>query len=141
MANRESFENLIEGLAGAVVEAQRRIESRQLLNVLRYLDNQRHPKIFDIRVPSTHPMAEDYEDVVYKVPLLPLIANSSLRIKEVEVQFDADLIGIEGDKDDEAAAGQADSKDSKGAKIPKGVSVDIRGGICSSGAPARCMSS
>ena len=41
-------------------------------------------------------MAEDYEDVVYKVPLLPLIANSSLRIKEVEVQFDADLIGIEG---------------------------------------------
>ena len=28
MANRESLENLIEGLAGAVVEAQRRIEAQ-----------------------------------------------------------------------------------------------------------------
>jgi len=132
MASRESFENLIEGLAGAVVEAQRRIEDRQLLNVLRYFDKDRRPKTLDVRVPSPDPYADASQDVVYRVPLLPLIAGSLLRIKEVEIQFDADLVGVQNGKDDKTPPSQADKDGEKGRKPTdkgKEVSVDIRGGL------------
>jgi hypothetical protein len=95
MASHESLDNLIEGLAGAVVEAQRRIEAHQISNFISYFDKDKRPRKLDILVPSNHPDATlGEDDVRYRVPLLPLVASSLLRIKEVEISFDTELIGI-----------------------------------------------
>ena len=107
MAGRESLEDLIEGLAGAVVEAQNRIETHQINNFLSFFDQDKRPKKIDILVPSLHPEKQD-DDVRYRVPLLPLVASSLLRIKEVEISFDTDLIGITGDD----IEGEGEDKDS-----------------------------
>ena len=55
MAVNESLDNLIEGLAGAVVEAQRRIEDHQINNFLSYFTKDKRPRSFDMLVPSLHP--------------------------------------------------------------------------------------
>ncbi len=129
MADQESLENLIEGLAGAVVEAQRRIESRQIENFLSYFDEDRRPKKIDIRVPS---LEKPDEDVIYRVPLLPIVASSLLRIKEVEISFDADLVGLtEEEKEKEQTKGSegANHSASGGTEKTKSVRIDMRGGL------------
>ena len=130
MADKESLDNLIEGLAGAVVEAQRRIETHQIENFLSFFDEDKRPKKIDIRVPSLHPDGEG-RDVRYRVPLLPLIASSLLRIKEVEISFDTELVGLtelmddeENEENSDSQLGAAKSK-RKGAKS---VSLDLRSG-------------
>lgn len=130
MADKESLDNLIEGLAGAVVEAQRRIETHQIENFLSFFDEDKRPKKIDIRVPSLHPDGKG-RDVRYRVPLLPLIASSLLRIKEVEISFDTELVGLtdliddeENDENGDSQLGSAKSK-RKGAKS---VSLDLRSG-------------
>jgi hypothetical protein len=117
MADRESLENLIEGLAGAVVEAQRRIEQHQIDNLRLFFDDDDRPTTINILVPSLHPHAKSDEDVVYRVPLLPIVASSLLRIKDVEITFDADLVGLTGEEGEE-----------KGGEKKKSVRVDIGGG-------------
>ncbi len=129
MATKESLDNLIEGLAGAVVEAQRRIESHQISNFLSFFDEHKRPKKLDMLVPSLHPEKQG-EDVRYRVPLLPLVASSLLRIKEVEISFDTDLIGI---IDSETAAGPPDASlveaGSEGlvSKKQRSIDLDLRG--------------
>ena len=110
MAARESLENLIQGLAGAVVEAQRRIEVQQIQNFRSFFDKDFRPKKLDIKVQSLRPDAKPGDDEIYRVPLLPLVASSLLKIKDVEISFDADLIDVKEDK-------------------KKSVNVDIRGGM------------
>ena len=132
MADRVSLENLIEGLAGAVVEAQRRIETRQIENIRSFFDKHDRPINIDIRVPSLDPRAGPGEDELYRVPLLPLVASSLLRIKEVEISFDADLVGLT-----EEGAGMAgepgEEKQGDGSpgarEARKSVGVDVRGGL------------
>jgi hypothetical protein len=130
MADEVSLENLIEGLAGAVVEAQRRIESRQIENFLSFFDKDKRPRKIDILVPSLHPEAKD-KDVRYRVPFLPLVASSLLRIKEVEISFDADLVRISKEENKkEKLKGEAPQDDEgvAGAEKRKSVTVDMRGG-------------
>ncbi len=132
MAGQESLENLIEGLAGAVVEAQRRIEDHQLKNFKSYFDEDDRPKKIDIRVPSLDPNAKPDEDALYRVPLLPIVASSLLRIKDVEITFDADLVGLTGEEAGQAAKKSEkaeDKKDTGDEERKKSVSVDIRGGM------------
>jgi len=131
MADRESLENLIEGLAGAVVEAQRRIESYQIQNFLSYFDKNNRPKGIDILLPSLHPEKEG-KDVVYYVPYLPLFASSLLRIKDVEISFDTDITGLtetaseEEQPTENMAVGDSDVL---GSSKKKSISLDIRGGV------------
>lgn len=128
MADKESLDNLIEGLAGAVVEAQQRIETHQINNFLNFFDEDRRPKKIDILMPSLHPDA-DGEDVRYRVPLLPLVASSLLRIKEVEISFDTDLMGVSeqaDDDDDGDAASQLESEKTFSKKL-RSVNLDMRG--------------
>lgn len=130
MADRESLENLIEGLAGAVVEAQRRIESHQIKNFLSYFDKDNRPKGIDILLPSLIPHKGD-EDTVYHVPYLPLFASSLLRIKEVEISFDTDIAGLaEASGEDEHVGENVADGDPGvlGSRKKKSVSLDIRGG-------------
>jgi len=129
MAGRESLEDLIEGLAGAVVEAQNRIETHQINNFLSFFDQDKRPKKIDILVPSLHPEKQD-DDVRYRVPLLPLVASSLLRIKEVEISFDTDLIGITGD-DIEGEGEDKDKPDFENGvparKKLRSIDLDMRG--------------
>ncbi len=128
MADQVSLENLIEGLASAVVEAQRRIESLQIQNFRNFFDKDNRPEKIDILVPSLHPEAKG-KDVRYRVPLLPLVASSLLRIKEVEISFDADLVRL-SDEEKEKAKGDTPQDDEgvAGAEKKKSVTVDMRGG-------------
>lgn len=128
MADKESLDNLIEGLAGAVVEAQRRIETHQLDNFLSFFDEDRRPKKIDILMPSLHPDAKG-EDVRHRVPLLPLVAGSLLRIKEVEISFDTELVGVTGQSDDNDETGSASQLDSDKttSKKLRSIDLDIRG--------------
>lgn len=132
MADQVSLENLIEGLAGAVVEAQRRIESRQIENLQGFFDKHNRPKTIDIRVPSLDPNARPGQDDIYRVPLLPLVASSLLKIKEVEISFDADLIGLMDEKNGEAQGqetGEGDVAARGEAEKKKSISVDMRSGV------------
>lgn len=125
MAGRESLDNLIEGLAGAVVEAQRRIENHQVSNFLSYFDKDRRPKKFDVLLPSLHPDAKG-EDVRYRVPLLPLVASSLLRIKEVEISFDTDLVGIVDNDFEEGPEAETGGKRPLTKKL-RSIDLDMRG--------------
>lgn len=127
MADKESLDNLIEGLAGAVVEAQQRIETHQIKNFLEFFDEDKRPRALDILLPSLNPVA-DKADVLYRVPLLPLVASSLLRIKEVEISFDTDLVGLTEQTDDDYD--NTDSKLSTDTNKPKklrSVNLDMRG--------------
>ena len=129
MAGRESLENLIEGLAGAVVEAQRRIERHQIENFLSFFDEDRRPKKIDILVPSLHPEAED-EDVRYRVPFLPLVASSLLKIKEVEISFDTEIVGLAETDEDQTPPEGGKATDDTGVvteRVKRSVSLDMRG--------------
>ena len=129
MADRESLENLIEGLAGAVVEAQNRIETHQINNFLSFFDKDKRPKKLDILVPSLHPEKQG-EDVRYRVPLLPLVASSLLRIKEVEISFDTDLVGMTSDETEDSPPGISTAGSENGeaaAKKLRSINIDMRG--------------
>lgn len=127
MAEKDSLDNLIEGLAGAVVEAQGRIEKHQINNFLDYFDGDNRPKKIDVSLPSLHPEHLG-EDIRYRVPLLPLVASSLLRIKEVEISFDTDLVGISEQSEEE---NKDDSDNSvglgRGKGKPRSVNLDVRG--------------
>ena len=129
MSGRESLDNLIEGLAGAVVEAQRRIETHQINNFLSFFDKDKRPKKIDVLLPSLHPDAKG-EDVRYRVPLLPLVASSLLRIKEVEISFDTDLVGITNNDTEEGQpnidATKAGSEELVSKKL-RSINLDMRG--------------
>jgi hypothetical protein len=91
MAAQTSLNELIEALAGAVIEAQDRIEQHQIENLLSYFTSNGRPKSVTIKLPSLHPHAgEDHEDY-YRAPILPLVSTNLLKIKDVEVSFDAEL--------------------------------------------------
>lgn len=130
MADQESLENLIEGLAGAVVEAQRRIESYQIKNFLSYFDKHNRPKAIDIRLDSIHP--EKDGDAIYRVPYLPLVASSLLRIKDVEISFDTDITGLvdNAEEDEQIKSNMAEGDGTVlGLAKKKSISLDIRGGF------------
>lgn len=128
MADQVSLDNLIEGLAGAVVEAQRRIESHQIQNFRSFFDKDNRPEKIDILVPSLHPEAKG-KDVRYRVPLLPLVASSLLRIKEVEISFDADLVRLSNEEKEKTKGDTPqDDEGVAGAEKKKSVTVDMRGG-------------
>ncbi len=128
MADRASLENLIEGLAGAVVEAQNRIETRQIEIFESFFDEHSRPKTFDVLVPSLHP-DRIREDVRYRVPLLPLVASSLLRIKEVEISFDTDIVGITDDIEggQPKTAAPSSGEEGTGSKKLRSINLDIRG--------------
>ncbi len=124
MASQDSLENLITALAGAVVEAQHRIEDHQIKNFQRYFPQvkegyeTRRPASIQFRLPSLDPNAAPDDEVTYRVPLLPIVASSLLKIKEVEITFDTELVGLTGDE------GTGETKDDTQKSA---VGIDIRG--------------
>lgn len=85
------LEGLIEAMASAVVEAQARIEQAQVAHLGDYFDEDNRPKSVVIRMPSMQKDSRDGDEDFYRAPLLPLVPSTSLRIKDVEIDFEAEL--------------------------------------------------
>lgn len=98
MAAQTSLNTLIEAIAGAVVDAQDRIEQHQMSHLSDFFDQDNRPKSVVIRMPSLHPQASEGDEDLYRAPILPLVSTNVLRIKDVEITFDADIGPlVEGD--------------------------------------------
>jgi hypothetical protein len=119
--------DLIEALAGAVIEAQDRIEQHQIANLGSYFDADNRPRSVLIRLQSLSPDAHPGDEDLYRAPLLPLVACNPLKIKEVEITFDVDL-GTVGDPLD-AATPQADSAWLDPKRVRKTVNVQTTGNL------------
>lgn len=128
MSSRIALKDLIEALAGAVIEAQDRIEQHQIANLGSYFDENNRPKSVLLRLPSLQPGAQEGSEDLYRAPLLPLVATNMLRIKDVEISFDVDL-GAPSDEE-AAAAPEGDAstlwRDALG-RVKKSVQVHTRG--------------
>jgi hypothetical protein len=112
MSGTMTFHSLIEALAGAVIEAQDSIEMHQLSNLRDFFDEDNRPRSVTIRLPSQHPQAEEGDEDLYRAPLLPLVSTNNLRIREVEISFDADLADLGTEDPDVPAPGAADAWES-----------------------------
>lgn len=132
MATRTSLNDLIEAIAGAVIDAQDRIEQHQVSNLSDYFDEDNRPKSVVIRMPSMHPDASADDEDLYRAPLLPLVSTNVLRIKDVEVTFDADLGNLtSSDESGGAAAAPKDGPSGWRSKTQAGkpsLQVDTTGG-------------
>lgn len=91
MAAQTPLPGLIEAMAGAVIDAQDRIEKQQLAHLSHYFDQDNRPKSIVMRMPSMQPGAGADDEDLYRAPLLPMVSTNVLRIKDVEISFDADL--------------------------------------------------
>jgi len=125
MNNNIPLDDLIEALAGAVIDAQDQIEQHQLTNILHYFDGQNRPKSLTVRLPSLNPKADSGSEDIYRAPLLPLVSMNLLKIKDVEISFDVDL----GRFSDESAETKNEKKnDDVINKKRKSIFVDMAGG-------------
>lgn len=126
MAGPVSLNSLIEALANAVIEAQDRIEQHQISNIRRYFDSDNRPISVFVKTPSTHPDAEEGDETDLRVPLLALVSSNPLRIKDVEITFDADITDVEEPKEDTKSP---DQKKWESPLAAKAIQVDMRSGF------------
>jgi hypothetical protein len=126
MAGQVSLNSLIEALANAVIEAQDRIEQHQISNIRRYFDSDNRPISVFVKTPSTHPDAEMGDETELRVPLLALVSSNPLRIKDVEISFDADITDVDEPQEETTSPDQK-NWDSKLAA--KAIQVDMRSGF------------
>lgn len=133
MASNIPLNDLIEALAGAVIEAQDNIEQHQISNLLGYFDSNNRPKSLIVRMPSIQPQAEEGSEDLYRAPLLPLVSSNMLKIKDVEITFDVDLGQLT--EEPAAKADQAIAEDGRQeSESPrKSIFVDMAGGKQSKG--------
>lgn len=137
MAAQIWFKDLIEALAGAVIEAQDRIEQHQIINLTRHFDDDLRPESLLIRLPSMKPDAGENAEDYYRVPLLTLVPRNALRIKDIEMTFRVNLgeLAEEAAKEPpegaKAALAPPEKKKAVGeAPSPrKDIRVDVSGGL------------
>lgn len=127
MASNIPLDDLIEALAGAVIEAQDNIEQHQISNLLGYFDSQNRPKSLVVRLPSIHPQAEEGSEDFYRAPLLPLVSTNLLKIKDVEITFDVDLGQMTEEPTGQADKASANDKRQEGETSRKNIFVDMAG--------------
>lgn len=87
----QSLHLLIQSIAGAVAEAQDKIQRFQVSTVREYFDDDNRPVCIEMRLPSTAPDALHGEERVVRVPLLSLVGPRLLAVKDMEVAFDVGL--------------------------------------------------
>ncbi len=85
------MQELIQAIAGAVAEAQDKVQRFQISTVLRYFDEFNRPVSVDVRLPSMSHDAEPGEERLVHVPLLSLVGPQLLKIKDVDVEFEVGL--------------------------------------------------
>ena len=129
MASNIPLNDLIEALAGAVIDAQDRIEQHQISNLLGYFDSQNRPKSLVVRLPSIHPQAEEGSEDYYRAPLLPLVSTNLLKIKDVEITFDVDLGQLTENPAGQLAKAETGEGPLESDARRKDIFVDMAGGL------------
>ncbi|HEV2679995.1 MAG TPA: DUF2589 domain-containing protein [Rhodanobacter sp.] len=118
MATQTSLNDLIEAIAGAVTDAQDRIEQHQMSHLSDFFDEDNRPKSVVIRMPSLHPNANEGDEDLYRAPILPLVSTNVLRIKDVEITFDADLGSLVDDEPaTDSTAGTPSDTETRGWRV------------------------
>ena len=83
------LDELLGGLHDAVVSAQRLVEKQHIDMVdLHFDDDTGQPLTMEMKIPSSHP-DKDFENI--SVPLFTLAPLSSIKIKELEMDFKVKL--------------------------------------------------
>ncbi|MDA8231197.1 MAG: DUF2589 domain-containing protein [Magnetospirillum sp.] len=129
-----SLHDLIHAIAGAVAEAQEKIQRFQISTVRGYFDEYNRPVSVDIRLPSLSQGADADEERVVHVPLLSLAGPHLLAIKDVDVEFE---IGLGGLTDAEAppAAGAESGQGTASGDSHKVLGVDLNASPNRDGGP------
>lgn len=129
MSSNIPLNDLIEALAGAVIEAQDKIEQHQIANLRGYFDDQYRPESLLVRVPSINPHAEQGSEDYYRAPLLSLVSTNLLKIKDVEITFDVDLGQLRHEPPLPNIRVDKDNVEKKeNVKPKKNIFVDMAGG-------------
>ncbi|MDH0645760.1 DUF2589 domain-containing protein [Pseudomonas sp. GD03858] len=121
MAN-QSLHHLIQSIAGAVAEAQDKIQRFQVSTVRQYFDEDNRPVSIDVRLPSHSPQAQDGEERVVRVPLLSLVGARLMAVKDMEISFEVGLNGGDGMAADE---GHGDDGSGWPSETHKALNVDL----------------
>ena len=91
MAQSFKLDDLIAAVAGAVIEAQDKVDRHQADTIRQYFDELGRPICLDIKLPSTRAGSapDDYDQL--SVPQLALAPVSLLQISDVTIEFDVEL--------------------------------------------------
>jgi len=96
---KQSLHLLIHSIAGAVAEAQDKIQRFQISTVRQYFDEDNRPVSIDVRLPSLSPDASAGEERLVRVPLLSLVGPRLLAVKDMEISFEVGLSAEIGSTD------------------------------------------
>lgn len=88
---KQSLNQLIQSIAGAVAEAQAKIQRFQVSTVRQYFDQDNRPISVDVRLPSHAHDAQEGEERLVRVPLLSLVGSRLLGVKDMEISFEVGL--------------------------------------------------
>lgn len=99
MANQVSFQRLVEAIANAVTDAQHRLSQHKINNIRGFFDDNNRPVSVDIRTPSILPDAQrdqdgNWPDDIHQIPLITMVNNRQLSIKDLVIDFEANLGGL-----------------------------------------------
>lgn len=95
MAILTSLENVVSAIVGAVMSAQHMVEKAQVANIASFFNDQHQPTVIELNLPAIHSNAESGTRCQYSLPLLTLVAHSSLAIGEAEIDLDLELGAFE----------------------------------------------
>lgn len=128
MANL-SLHHLIQSIAGAVAEAQDKIQRFQISTVRQYFDENNRPVSVDVRLPSLSQGATEEDERMVRVPLLSLIGPRLLGIKDVEITFEVALNGqeepLKGDQQPDQPSSGEDQPSAWPMESHQPLSVDL----------------
>lgn len=119
-----SLQELIHAIAGAVVDAQDKVQRFQIATVRGYFDENNRPKAVDVRLPSLAQDSAPEDERLVHVPLLSLVGAHLLNIKDVAIEFEVGLGAVDADEADPAPAGATDEA-ATGAAHRKSLGVDM----------------
>jgi len=118
----QSFQQLIQSIAGAVAEAQDKIQRLQMSTVRQYFDEDNRPVCIDVRLPVPSTVAG--EERLVRVPLLSLVGARLLAVKDMEIAFE---VGLNAQTSSTPSETCAQSLDEQGwpTECHKPLSVDL----------------
>lgn len=101
---QQRFDHLLQAIHDAVLKAQEFTEEQHIKQLDRYFDDNGKPIVKELQVPTLDPDDDPENMVTLAVPLMSLLPPSSIKIKELKVNFQVALGKLklsDGDADKE----------------------------------------
>lgn len=101
---QQRFDHLLQAIHHAVLRAQEFTEEQHINQLSKYFDEDGKPIIQEIQVPTIDPDDDPDNMVTLRIPLMSMLPPSSIKIKELKVDFQVALGKIkltDGDADKE----------------------------------------